>query len=168
MQRYAPEGDGKNGLQGSTIPLSQRTRKFRVPVPAVDREEGRPAYNEFEMRDLCFFSPNQLMSCGRPAYPSGWEYGPSITHQDALDNGGYTRCEQTFEQYVPPGHDVTLPLSGQYNHRYVDSHNGEPLKTHTDYVPWPPGGHWSRPPHPWEAAEHVTPAGPGTEPKLPG
>lgn len=189
IQRYSAEGasaegnEGEDYLQASTIPIQQRTRKFRVPVGAVDKEVGKPSFVEHEMRDICLFSPNQLLTCGRHVYPNGWEYGMSDAHRDAVEHGGLTRCEQTYEPYVPWGYETTdangdqlselvpkpiikTPMGNVYNHRYVTSHNGEMLPTDSGGTPWPVGGRWSRPPHPHEAAEHVTPLGPGRKPTL--
>jgi len=186
IQRYSAEGDGwgEGGeLQASTIPIQQRTRKFRVPVGAVEKEEGKPSYKEHDMRDICLFGPNQLLTCGRDVYPNGWEYGMSDAHRDAVEFGGLTRCEQTYEQYVPWGYETTdefgnqlselepkpiikVPMGRIYNHRYVTSFNGETLPTDSGGKDWPVGGRWARPPHPHEAAEHVTPLGPGKQPTL--
>ena len=183
IQRYSAEGDGKDHLQASTIPIQQRTRKFRVPIGAVDKEVGTPSYVEHEMRDICLFGPNQLLTCGRHVFPNGWEYGMSDAHRDAVEHGGLTRCEQTYEQYVPWGYETTnavgaplgeldpkpvvkIPMGNVFNHRYVTSVNGEALPTDSGGEPWPVGGRWARPPHPHEAAEHVTPLGPGSQPTL--
>ena len=175
-----PEWDGKNGLQGSTIPIAQRTRKFRSRLPSVEKEVGKPSFVVNEMRDICLFSPNQIMRCGVPGdvdfdkWLSGLDLktnrdavfaaaGPSTTHLDALAYGGLTRCEQTYEQHTPAGYDIQVPFSMQQNHRVIDTG-----PTHTEVQGWPPGGRWSRPPHAHEAAEKVTPLGPGGELKLPG